>query len=729
MKLFFSMLLSFVSLAAYSQSDDPMLKGLKKNKAKISGTSCEEVKKEEEKGTVEVKVEQDEMCNQPSAAIPYSFLSALLLEDTEDLKIEHNPRTMNLSVRTGSMISNCSNMIELNVVESQIGSDAIYGIKAKIKDCPTKDEFGKCSYEVFKRANGTTSAVPVSFSPTFIGFKECLRATGVINEANEVVSDAIHKGSKSLNHKLKESGRVMFVSHGIDAANYSPLHDKSYEKVKDCNYFENIVADGKEVKSQSEIDEEAKAANIALIQAEAGKHKDKCTVADYLKISESFDKFDELSEAMIAIRDPLIRLAAKDLAKLMTDSKYELTDSDMKVIADFNKYIVQEQVNKARELYDDMQGLEGTAREDAKKELAAIKADIKSLNGSPYFTKAMVDKLVKDGKFDEARTINSMKLTLQHHVTLGDKIQNVVTTPDLASKRITSDKLNFDADLEIEKERYAYRTGEESGLADFYKDLTVQMRENITARSQNYSEELRAEAARMTPPSGYCFRYFRNTQKCIADSQERILELQSELAHYNKVDGERAVEYDEKYKDYEALETEGRTYLANSGAEGGPATTNTSDREVASDTRVAPSTSAATTFDYNQPAPYQQQQYAPTNPYVNNNMFQQPQNPWGQSNNQQYQAPWLGQQSYQYNLNGNSGMQNGMYQQQYNQGYTPFGGMGGMGGTSFQYNSGMQQQPFGGQPFGQQQYGQFGQQQQQYYGGNQYMPPQYQMYR
>ena len=67
--------------------------------------------------------------------------------------------------------------------------------------------------------------------------------------------------------------------------------------------------------------------------------------------------------------------------------------------------------------------------------------------------------------------------------------------------------------------------------------------------------------------------------------------------------------------------------------------------------------------------------------------------------------------------------------QQYNQGYSPFGGMGGMGGTSFQYNSGMQQQPFGGQPFGQQQYGQFGQQQQQYYGGNQYMPPQLQMYR
>ena len=57
------------------------------------------------------------------------------------------------------------------------------------------------------------------------------------------------------------------------------------------------------MKSQAELDKETEANNIALIQAEAGKHKDKCTVADYLKISESFDKFEELSEAMIALRE------------------------------------------------------------------------------------------------------------------------------------------------------------------------------------------------------------------------------------------------------------------------------------------------------------------------------------------------------------------------------------------------------------------------------------------
>ncbi len=717
MKLIFSLLLSVASLSVYSQSDDPMLKGLKKNKAKTTGTTTEDGKKDEKAVTTEVKVDQDEMCNQPSAAIPYSFLSGLLMDDTEDLTIQHNPRTMNLSVKTGNMISNCSNMIEWEVVESQIGSDRIYGVKAKIKDCPTKDVDGKCSYEIFKRAEGTTKSEKRALSPTFQGFKECLRVSGVIDAANEVVPAAIHKSSMGFNHKMKDSGRVMFVSHGVDASNYTPLHDQSYEKVKDCNYFENIIADGKEVKSQDQLDKESEEKNIALIQTEAGKHKDKCTVADYLKISESFDKFDELSEAMIALRDPLIRLAAKDLAKAMADPKYEITDADMRVISDFNKYIVLEQVNKARELYENIQALEGSAKEDAVKELKAIRDEIKALNGAPYFTKAMVDKLIKDGKFDEARTVNTMKLTLENHVNLGTKQNNVVITPELATKRITQSKADFDDNLEVEKEKFAYRTGEESGLADFYKNLAAQMRSNIQVRSQNYASELQAEVARMTPPSGYCYRYFRNTQKCVTDSQERIAELQAELAHYNKVDGERAVEYDAKFKEYDALEAEGRTYLANSGSDAGTATTDTSGRETAS-TVVSPT--AAVTFNYDagnqqtyqnyqQTQQYQQQQYSPTNSYVNNNMFQQQQNPWGTSNQyqQNYQAPWLGQQSYQYNLNGNFGMQSGMYQQQYNQGYSPFSNMGSMG--TFQYNGGQQ---YGQQQFGQQQ--QWGMPQQQF---------------
>jgi hypothetical protein len=47
MKLIFSLLLSVASLSVYSQSDDPMLKGLKKNKAKTTGTTTEDGMKDE----------------------------------------------------------------------------------------------------------------------------------------------------------------------------------------------------------------------------------------------------------------------------------------------------------------------------------------------------------------------------------------------------------------------------------------------------------------------------------------------------------------------------------------------------------------------------------------------------------------------------------------------------------------------------------------------------------
>jgi hypothetical protein len=214
------------------------------------------------------------------------------------------------------------------------------------------------------------------------------------------------------------------------------------------------------------------------------------------------------------------------------------------------------------------------------------------------------------------------------------------------------------------------------------------MRENIQIRNQNFTQEIQSEYARVQQPNGYCYRYFRNTQKCIQDTVERVQELQALLQHYTKVDAERAAEYDEKAKEYAKLEAEGRRYIA---AQSGEASEDeeesapTEDEAPADTTRPTPRASNGNyTFEYpgnGAQAPAAQ----------NGNMNQA----------QGYQQPWLGQQSYAmpgqygqnqmaqsgYSFNWNAGMGAGSQNQM---------GMYGQQPNPYQYN---QQQGYWQQPY------------------------------
>src|SRR5690606_29878914 len=141
------------------------------------------------------------------------------------------------------------------------------------------------------------------------------------------------------------------------------------------------------------------------------------------------------------------------------------------------------------------------------------------------------------------------KLLVENYKNLGSKQNGIVITPEVAAQRTMSSRTAFSQAMVKEKENFEIRTGNiytESGStnSEIYRARASRMRQNIQIRTQSHLEEIYQEHLRIQQPHGYCYKYWRNTQKCIQDSLERAKELGNRLEHYNKVDTARAEEYD-----------------------------------------------------------------------------------------------------------------------------------------------------------------------------------------
>jgi len=361
---------------------------------------------------------------------------------------------------------------------------------------------------------------------------------------------------------------------------------------------------------------------------------------------------------------------------------------------------------------------EGDNKKALQEELKSVLAKLTEYNKKPYFVSANTLKLIKDGKLEEEEKLNSMKLTIDSYQRIGTKQDNVVITPTVAAKRGTRGKTTFPNSIEEEKEKYEYRTGQSVGKSQEYANIANRMRSNIQTRNQNFTAEIQEENARVQQPNGYSHKYWRNTQKCIQDSLERIQDLQALLQHYNKVDEERAAEYDAKAREYGELEAQGRRYVAAQNGEAPPVETTTTpapqDTTVPTP-RPQSQDPGVYSFNFNQGQQGNQQMYQqqaqmtpqqyqyPTNPNQKNNMFMQ-QQPYG------YQQQYMGQQNFGGGMNYNYN-----YGSSLGYSYQP------QGAYSFNWAGGGMQQPYG-----QQQY--YGQQQQYPQQGGGYWNRPYQAY-
>jgi hypothetical protein len=629
-------------------------------------------------------------------SLPLAYVTSLIQERDGKLDISHDQRSKKLSLSSSDMIGNCSSMLQWTIKRPEINGVKAYAIEVKIKKGEDCSDEG-CSYKVAKVEKGDFQKYEKHvLKPTLKGFEECLQKSGVIVDG-KVVSDAIY--STPVNEKfdgIEESGKLLFLSHGPATPMVKAKYGK-FEHQYACDFYEQAHPTITSLLTYEDAEQ-------ARLDAEAAKLKD-CKVDEYGKLSEFIEKYEQYSVQLGDVRDRLILEAAKKSAAAIASGKY--TEEDLKVLADFDRYIVQPKIELARGLYEESLDLDGEAKKAKQEELKIVLSQISSLGQKPYFQSAHTLKLIQDGRFDEAEKLQSMKLMIEHHQRLGAKQDNVVITPGVAMQRVAAGKAEFASKLEVEKERYEYRTGQSTGKASYYSNLAQRMRNNIQTRTQNFNQEIQLEYQRIQQPNGYCYKYWRNTQKCIQESLERIQELQALLQHYNKVDEQRAAEYDAKAKEYGELEEQGRRYVATQNGEA-PASTETPSTPAPQDTTVPtprPQTSDAGVYNFNYPGSQgpmdpqmmaqqqaqmtpQQYQY-PMNPYANNNMFMQ-QNPY-----MGYQQPFMGQQSFgmggSYSFNWGGGMQNPYmgYQQQPMMGQQQFGMQPGFG----------QQQGYWGNPY------------------------------
>ena len=689
MKNFAAVMLSVLTIPAYAQS---ILGSLEKyqNEIRPKTVSTGSSTSTEVKVDPVIKTRSSGACTEKvQTSLPLAYITALIMEKDGKLEIQHDSRNGKLSVKSGDMIGNCSSMIEWVPNVRVVDEKKIYSIEAKIKEGENCVD-GLCSYDVAKVEKGQFKDFEkIKMAPTMQGFESCLEKSGVLKEG-KVVPEAIYPSAVSEKFDgYKESGEVLFVSHGPASKLVKPKYDKNFVEIDQCDHYEKITAEGIVLQSLGEEERDR-------ILSEKEKIK---ICGEYHKISDFMEMYQGYSEDLNGIRDNLIIEAMKKASKAVTDGKY--TEEDLKTISDFAKYVVQPKIDLANILYTEAEGLEGEDKKVRLEEMKKVLAELNTFNNAPYVSAAVVQKLESDGRFTEASQTNGIKALIVNHSRLGAKDNGVVVTPEVAKARTIKNIQAYSTELEGKKEKYEIRTGQTTGQAKENADMASRMRQNIQTRSQNFNQEIQEEYAR-TQQGGYCYKNpFRNVQRCIQNSMERVQELQAQMQHFNQVDSQRAAEFDAKATEYSKLEKEGRDYVAVQN--GDPIPQNDAPVDY---TKPAPRADDGYTFNYQGYGQQQTQQYQPQQqqqqgyqqngyPYQQQQGVFNQQNPYGQQQSNPYQQSYMGQQNYggQFNVGANFGANAGSpygysgQQQQYGNPYQQQGQQQGQGYWSSPYQA------------------------------------------
>lgn len=668
MKKFLCILMSLATFPAYSQKLVDALSAYQNTLESEGSTSSTTTVAPVSTSSTTSNSSSKKCTADKQSSLPLKFLTSLILEKDGKLDISHDRSNGSLKIKAPNIIGNCDSMLEWRLKKPTIDGKPAYALEVGFK-AATENK-----YSVYKM-NGDTPQLLIDqvYDPTMSGFQQCLQDTGVLSMDSggnfKVNPDAIYKTPVNENFsEVTDSGKLFFLSNGKSSSVYGPKYSSSFSYTNECDFYEKAHPAITSLLNSEDAESER-------ITELANKLKN-CPSCSYSELLNFMETYQGYSGEFSPIISELIQKAAQDAAKKIESGKY--TDEDLQTISDFEKLVVQPKVAEVTRLYEEMMKSSDGEKKEAEKELLQARKELKSLGEAPYFLTKHTLQLMKDGNFEDAHKLNSLKRTISTYKDLGAKLNNIVITPEVANKRIASDNQAFAETIEDEREKFEYRRGMSSGKANQYSMLQKQMLQNINIRTQNYTDEIRSEYERMTPPNGYCFRSpFRNAQKCVNESRERIVELQNILNHYNKVDAERAKEYEAIAKEYGALEEEGRRYVA---AENGETIVNEDQDEPEVSNLQAPSSnreSENSNVNQQQQQLYQQQLYQQQlyqqqlsqmqqmQPQIN--MFSQQQSPYQYSG-----ASYMGQQGA-WNFNWNGGQQYQMYQQpqQYQNSYNP----------------------------------------------------------
>lgn len=632
-------------------------------------------------------------CNsQDQTSLPLANLTSLFLEKNGALNITYHGDTGKLTITSPKMISNCNSMLEWTVKQPTIKGQKSYAVEVKFKKGEKcNDATNECVYSVDRAENGEFKQKDeMVFKPTLKGFEECLQKTGVVANG-KVVPGAIQNDTINESFDgLKTSAPLYFLSNGMQSKQVGPKYGKEFVTKNGCDHYEYAHPEIKMLLTTADAERQR-------LDSEAAKLKD-CKVEEYGKLATFINNYQEYQDQLGNVRDKLILEAVKKTVAAL--DKGTAKPEDLKVIEDFNAYIVAPKIKRAQEIYNELAELEGDARKVKEDELVKILAELAALNNKPYFEKGHIQKLIAAGLFKEAEDMSSLRITLQNFSRLGTLEQGEKQTVPVVERRIKQDKDAFAGYLKIQKQEYMVKTGQENGPSVALREQANQLRRDLQFDYNREAQNL-YQYQQDISPGGYCYHPVRvNPQKCIQERMVYIQNIQTYLKKRTEETNAAATPLDEQAKKWEELEAQGRRYIAAQRGEAAPADVKPKVEPVVPEFKMPEEQQrGGYTFQWNgqqqgqqqyQPQQYQQgyQQMYPQQQYSGYQpQYQQQYNPYGYHQ----QSPFMGQQAYQ--------MPN-----QY--------GMHGQGGYNFNWGGGGYQQP------------QYGYQQQ--YGGYQQQMPYYQ---
>lgn len=688
-------LLALLTSQAFAADD--ALKFLLENSPSISSTAstaneeAKEVGKTETKSLVSGKSCLDLNIDQQKS-LPLKVIAGLIQKEPRALDIVHDAKSGKLSISSPPMIANCNDLIEWKVAQTSLNGENAYSVEARIKEGGNCKD-GKCTYKMWSKESAESSSfkpVEKSFAPNFSGFKACLVESGVVKKGSaEAVKDAMYLGKVDVKaNGIKDTGKVVFVSEGPDSSQIGGMYG-DFDVVSDCRHYEEVAEEPVTLLSHAELQRRERDR-----QAEELKE---CTVNDYHKIADFLEAYEQDYAFLRPILNELLEQAAQESAKRIAEGKD--TPADFEVLKDFQEIVVGPLTDLADRLYEEAEDLDGEEQARKLAQLQDVLKQLKTYSEEPFFNQALTDKLVKDGRFDSAKQMNSLRLVLLAYQKLGTKVDGRTMSPDAVINMIGKMEDDYSVALEDEEERYLIRTGQDFSNTQILNERLRAAQILLQRRIAFQQSEIDDAQRRITKS---CPLFWSHAQACQQKEMQRIQDAQRKI-QLAQLDYQDAVkEITPELEKYRALENEGREYLKANGQEAPAevaATPETQDPNVY-------------TMNFNQnpglqnPMMGQMPQQQPymgssmMNPYMmqgQQGMFMG-QNPYMM---QGYQQPFMGQ----FGAYGQFGMQSGMGNQ-YGM-MNPLGqyGMGqyGMGMGMGQYGMGMGMGQYG---MGQQMYGQ-----------------------
>lgn len=586
--------------------------------------------------------ETSKVCSdKDQTSLPLRYLLGLFREKGTELSVTHDPSSGILNVKGGTMIGNCHSMLDFQISEPD--GELPYRLEAKIKkNCDSST----CNYKVIKGGE----EVELPFSPTLTGFKECLKATGVINESGKVEKDKIALVDFNITKKdVFESGELWFASHGPEALKVKGVYSKENKKTGDgCYYYEDPIKNGFKIYSEEET-----SYNRAKSEFEA-----LCNVTNYKVIDgkiEQFNEFKEFQGMLVGIRNKLIEDEVKALAATLKTTK-DYSDLDITVLKDFHEKIIEPLKFEIVEKFKEYLQESGDVKFQKERELKALQDELLKYSKTPYLDSLALKNLQdSEGKnaplhldswYTNVLSLNKSLNTIASYQNLkGTNSEGKKRSPLTQDKEINDKQAIFARSLADVRYKHEIRNNIVEGNPS---ESYYQRKEELLQNVRNRNEELnRLVSEELQYIQSYCYNpnnYWLNRQQCVQESQENIMVWKERVQKMNQRDLEEAQRQGAKGDEFRVVEAK-RDGRSNSRK-------TSSESEMVFDFTNPRSTQTQNSqFQYN----WQNQGYQ--NPWMNFNQQQ----PWG---GYQTQQPWgYGQNSWggNFSIGAGAGYQNGYF--------------------------------------------------------------------